>query len=489
MDSNVGMAMQKACNEEHTENERELHLQQLAASSTRHRGCFPPETIDGQELPAGWVRHRGCVPPTPPPTPPTIAMHDIPDAFDDDGSRSQWLQKQASLVPAAPVFTGLMPQVKDMEDQQSATSKKSKVHPFDREHFMCQGWKCHKTANVRSNSQVRAKNKPYKYWCHTCYRRYPHEDLPHDTHELDDDLLHSLEDEAKANNTNENQAASSSGIQCARKVEPDEDVHAQGLNVKDNYEVVFIWSSQHCQLERFHRKKTTTSDDDNNAWQHKHLQRGWARKKIWIDAKPEQFGYRNPHDGWWASHEVSTPSKRQQCINYGWNIREAYDAKLDACRKWYLTKAWRDWHKPLLFRKLLRGGLIEFFRQWHKAVYRMQCVRATQLRSRRSGLIEFFRQWHKALYRVQCVRASQLRSRLWHCLADKQMNTLTIVFHLWLRCVNIETMLCIMIQVGEFTEFLEVKMLFARWLQHVGNQTCDCIKNHSVSDVAECQKH
>ena len=105
MDSNVGMAMQKACNEEHIENERELHLQQLAASSSRHRGCSPPETIDGQELPARWVRHRGCVPPESSPTPPTIATHDMPIPSDDDGSRIQWLRKKASLVPAAPVLT------------------------------------------------------------------------------------------------------------------------------------------------------------------------------------------------------------------------------------------------------------------------------------------------------------------------------------------------------------------------------------------------
>ena len=63
MDSNAGMAKQKLCNEEHAENERELHLQQLAASSSRHRGCSPPESIDGQELPAGWGRHRGRSPP------------------------------------------------------------------------------------------------------------------------------------------------------------------------------------------------------------------------------------------------------------------------------------------------------------------------------------------------------------------------------------------------------------------------------------------
>ena len=42
----------------------------------------------------------------------------------------------------------------------------------------------------------------------------------------------------------------------------------QGLDDKDNYEAVFIWSSQHCQLELSHRK-TTTSVDDSSGWQHK----------------------------------------------------------------------------------------------------------------------------------------------------------------------------------------------------------------------------
>ena len=63
MDSNVGMAKQKPCNEEHADNERELQLRPLAASSSRDCGCPPPESIDGQVLPAGWGCHRGRSPP------------------------------------------------------------------------------------------------------------------------------------------------------------------------------------------------------------------------------------------------------------------------------------------------------------------------------------------------------------------------------------------------------------------------------------------
>ena len=78
-----------------------------------------------------------------------------------------------------------------------------------------------------------------------------------------------------------------------------------------------------------------------------------------------------------------------------------------------------------------------------------------------------FKQWHYALFRVQSMRASQMRRILWYRLADQQANALTIVFHLWLGILMHETRLDILMQVGQATQFLEVQMLFERWSQRL----------------------
>ena len=105
-----------------------------------------------------------------------------------------------------------------------AHANKSRVHPFGREHFMCQGWKCYRSATLRSKSQVPTQSKAYKYWCYTCYERHDHTDLPHETDDLDDDLEDGQDDDEAIKPNDEKQAASSSSSQCARKVAFEEDV-------------------------------------------------------------------------------------------------------------------------------------------------------------------------------------------------------------------------------------------------------------------------
>ena len=96
-----------------------------------------------------------------------------------------------------------------------------------------------------------------------------------------------------------------------------------------------------------------------HGWQAKDLQRGWECGWVKIDARPARYGYEHPHDAYWyhtAPDKMWVPSTRQKCINREYDLREAYDMKLDACRKWWLKKIWRDWHKTCLLNKLLRRG-------------------------------------------------------------------------------------------------------------------------------------
>ena len=134
--------------------------------------------------------------------------------------------------------------------------------------------------------------------------------------------------------------------------------------------------------------------------------------------------------------------------------------KLDACRKWGLSRFWRDWRCAVSLNKLLAraSGLTEFFSQWHNELCRVQCVRRMVMTNIMSFIRARFKQWHNALFRVQCMRASQMRRILWYRLAEKHMKTLTIVFHLWLGILMHETRLGVLMQVGQGTQLLEVQM-------------------------------
>jgi hypothetical protein len=207
-------------------------------------------------------------------------------------------------------------------------------------------------------------------------------------------------------------------------------------------------------------------------WKYSDLQKRWVWKYIWMEPKPTQFGYVNPHGGYWSWQEVWTPSTRQKRINSAYDLREAYDKKLDARRKWCLSNLWKDWRCAVSLNKLqLRATrLPKVFSQWHNELCRVQCVRRKVMTNILTFIRTHFKQWHNALVRVQSMKASQLRRLLWYEIAEKQTNTLTIVFHLWLGILKYETRLDIMMQVGQVTQFLEVQMLFERWLQHVHNR-------------------
>lgn len=367
------------------------------------------------------------------------------------------------------------------------------VHPFGREHFRCQGWKCYRSAIIRSQSQDPTKSKAYRYLCYRCYERYPHKDLPHDTHDLDDesaDLPDSEDDVKEAITSYENHSASSDITQCAgklkKKVRFEDDVHAQSPEEKDKYEVVLVWSSQHCQLERFHRK-ITRSVDDNTGWQDKDLQRGIAWKNIWVDAKPARFGYLCVHDGWWAWHQVWTPSQRLHCINNEWQLREAYDCKLDACRKWALTKFWGDWRHAVIINKwsalLCRPWSAYLCRQW----LRVKCVRRTFMTIRMSFMRTHFRIWYNTLSRVQGIRALWLERTVLHRLAQQQRQSLTIALHQWLRRFSIVPMVEVRTHFRIWYNELDLaRTLFARWSQHALTQTVECISLETRLFVLEC---
>ena len=147
-------------------------------------------------------------------------------------------------------------------------------------------------------------------------------------------------------------------------------------------------------------------------WKDKDLQRGWAFQWIWVDAAFAKHGYLNPHDGYWLYEDHWTPSVRQQAIKYAHDLRERYDSKLDACRKWWLNKCWRDWRCAVSLNKL-------------------------QVQA--SAVCECLSQWYKALPRVQALKETQMRIMLWHFLAKKQMKTMSIVFHRWLQLVHHQT--------------------------------------------------
>ena len=164
--------------------------------------------------------------------------------------------------------------------------------------------------------------------------------------------------------------------------------------------------------------------------------------------------------------------------------------KLDACRKWCLTKCWRDWHKLSRFNKLLLSGLTEFFMHWQNEMFRVQFVRRSIMNKNMRFIRPLFKRWHNALYRMQSVIATRMRCGFWHCLINRQKKALTIVFHLWLRHVSSVTKLCILMQVGSDLQSLELsKTFFELWLQAVHNQICDCIRNARIlfcTDVLDC---